>query len=104
MCGRKKEEVVVSWKQLHSEEIRNFYASPTIIRVFKPRYMRRVGHVARMGEMVNAYNISVRKPKGKRQLGRHRHGCNGSGQGPVAGSCEHGNEPSGSMKGGEFLD
>jgi hypothetical protein len=27
-----------------------------------------------------------------------------SGQGPVAGSCEHGNEPSGSIKGGKFLD
>jgi hypothetical protein len=27
-----------------------------------------------------------------------------SGQGPVAGSCEHGNEPLGSTKGGEFLD
>jgi hypothetical protein len=25
-------------------------------------------------------------------------------QGPVAGSYEHGNEPSGSIKGGEFLD
>jgi hypothetical protein len=24
--------------------------------------------------------------------------------GPVAGSCEHGNEPSGSIKGGAFLD
>jgi hypothetical protein len=23
---------------------------------------------------------------------------------PVVGSCEHGNEPSGSIKGGEFLD
>jgi hypothetical protein len=28
----------------------------------------------------------------------------GSGQGQVAGSCEHGNEPSGSIKYGEFLD
>jgi hypothetical protein len=28
----------------------------------------------------------------------------GSGKGPVAGSCEHGNELSDSMKGGEFLD
>jgi hypothetical protein len=26
------------------------------------------------------------------------------GKGPVAGSCEHGNEPSSSIKGGEFLD
>jgi hypothetical protein len=25
-------------------------------------------------------------------------------EGPVAGSCEHGNELSGSLKGGEFLD
>jgi len=24
--------------------------------------------------------------------------------GPMAGCCEHGNEPSGSIKGGEFLD
>jgi hypothetical protein len=28
----------------------------------------------------------------------------GSGQGPMAGTCEHGNETSGSIKGGEFLD
>jgi hypothetical protein len=28
----------------------------------------------------------------------------GSGWGPMAGSCEHGNERSGSIKGGEFLD
>ena len=28
----------------------------------------------------------------------------GPGQGQVADACEYGNEPSGSMKGGEFLD
>jgi hypothetical protein len=28
----------------------------------------------------------------------------GSEEGPVAGSCEHGNETSGSINGGEFLD
>jgi hypothetical protein len=28
----------------------------------------------------------------------------GSGKGPVTGSFEHGNEPSMSIKGGEFLD
>jgi hypothetical protein len=31
-----------------------------------------VGHVARMGDMRNAYNILVGKPEGKRQLGRPR--------------------------------
>jgi hypothetical protein len=29
--------------------------------------------------------------------------ASGSGHGSVSGSCEHGNEPSGSIKGGEFL-
>jgi len=28
----------------------------------------------------------------------------GSGQGPVAGSCEHGKQPSGFIKGGEFIE
>jgi len=28
----------------------------------------------------------------------------GSGYGPMAGTCEHGNESSGSTKGGEFPD
>jgi hypothetical protein len=28
----------------------------------------------------------------------------GSEYGPVAGSCEQGNEPSGSIKGGDFFD
>jgi len=31
------------------------------------------GHVERMGEMRNAYNIFVEKSEGKRLLGRHRH-------------------------------
>jgi hypothetical protein len=37
-------------------------------------------------------------------VGRCELDASGSGQGPVAGCCEHGNEPSGSIKGGEFLD
>jgi hypothetical protein len=35
--------------------------------------MRWIGHVAHMGEMKNAYSISVRKLEGKRPLGRHTH-------------------------------
>jgi hypothetical protein len=31
-------------------------------------------------------------------------GFTASGYGPVTGCCEHGNEPSGSIEGGEFLD
>jgi hypothetical protein len=37
-------------------------------------------------------------------VGRCGLDASASGQGPVTGCCEHGNEPSGSIKGGEFLD
>jgi hypothetical protein len=35
-------------------------------------------------------------------VGRCRLDSSGLGQRPMAGSCEHDNEPSGSIKGGEF--
>jgi len=64
---------------------------------------------------INAYKILFGKPKGKRPHGRPTHrwrnmvGGSGldasdSGQGPVAGSYEHSNEPFDSVKGGEYLD
>jgi len=37
------------------------------------------------------------------RMGRYGLIAPGSGEGPVADSCEHGNEPSGFIKGGEFL-
>jgi hypothetical protein len=72
--------------------------------------------VARMGGERNVYKVLVGKPEGKRPLGRRRcrwedgirmdlreiglGGCGldstGSGQRPVAGCCECGDEPSGS--------
>jgi hypothetical protein len=52
--------------------IHNFHSSPNIIRVIKSRRMRGAGHAARMGERRNAYRILVRKPEGKRPLGRPR--------------------------------
>jgi hypothetical protein len=76
-----------------------------------------------MGERRGAYRVLVGKPEGRRPLGRPRRrwedniktdlrevgwGCGldwaGSGKGQVAGACECGNEPSGSIKHGEFLD
>jgi hypothetical protein len=72
-----------------------------------------------MGEIRNTYKILVGHPKERRLLERPRRrwefnikmdlkevglDSSGSVQGPVAGFCEHDNEPSGSMKGGGFLD
>ena len=82
------------------------------------------GPVALMGERKDLYRFLVEKPEGKRPLGRPRHrwednikmdlqevGCGGMdwielAQDGVqfAGTCECGNEPSGSIKCGEFLD
>jgi hypothetical protein len=43
-----------------------------IIRIIESRRMRWAGHVARMGEKVNAYRLLVGKPEGKKPLGRPR--------------------------------
>jgi len=77
-----------------------------------------------MGERRGVYRVLVGKPEGKRLLGILRRrwednikmdfqevGCvgygldrAGSGSEQVAGTCECGNEPSGSIQCGEFLD
>jgi hypothetical protein len=47
--GPTSDEVTGGWRKLYSEELNNFYSSPSIIRMTKSRRMRRAGHVARMG-------------------------------------------------------
>jgi hypothetical protein len=48
------------------------YSSPNSVGVNKSRIMRGAGHVTRMGERRDVYRILVRKPEGKRPLGRPR--------------------------------
>jgi hypothetical protein len=68
----KRDEIIGGWRKLHNEELHNLYWSPSIIRMIKSRRMRWAGHVAWIGEKRNAYRILVRKPEGKRPLGRPR--------------------------------
>jgi hypothetical protein len=70
--GRKRDDVTGEWRKLHIEELRDLYSSPSIIRIIKARRMRLTGHVARLGEKSKAYRLLVRKPEGKRPLGRPR--------------------------------
>jgi hypothetical protein len=70
--GPKRDEVTGDWRKLHNEELHSLYSSPSRIRMIKSTRMRWAGHVARMGEMRNAYRILVGKPEGKRPLGRPR--------------------------------
>jgi hypothetical protein len=60
------------WRKLHNEELHNLYSSPDIIGQIKSRRMRWAGQVARMGEERKVYKVLVRKPEGKRPLGRPR--------------------------------
>jgi hypothetical protein len=114
--GPKRDEVTEEWRKLHNEELHNLYSSPDIIRQVRSRRMRWAGHVARMGEERNVCKVLVGKPEGRRPLGRPRRrwedgirmdvreiglgggglDSTGSGQGPVAGCCECGDEASGS--------
>jgi len=70
--GPKMDEVTGEWRKLHTEELRDLYSLPYIIRVVKSRRMRWVGHVAHMGERRGAHRVLVGKPEGKRPLGRPR--------------------------------
>jgi len=70
--GPKRDDVMGEWRKLHNKELNDLYSSPNIVRVIKSRRMRWVGHAAHMGERKGIYRVFVRKPKGKRSLGRPR--------------------------------
>jgi hypothetical protein len=70
--GPKRNEVTGGWRKRHNEELQDLYCSPSIVRVIKARRMRWAGQVARMWDVRGAYNILVRRPEGRRPLGRPR--------------------------------
>jgi hypothetical protein len=47
--GPERNDMMGGWRELHFEELHNFYSSPNIIRVIKSRRMGWAEHVARMG-------------------------------------------------------
>jgi len=121
--GPRRDEVTGECRRLHNEELNDLYSSPNIVRVIKSKRKRWAGHVARMGEERVVYRALVGKPKGRRPLGRPRRrwadnirldlqevGCvymdwiGLAQERQVADACECGNEPSGSVKCGDFLD
>jgi len=71
--GPRRDEVTGEWRRLHNEELNDLYSSPSIVREIKSRGMRWAGHVARMGGERGMYRVLVKKPEGKRPLGRPRH-------------------------------
>jgi len=70
--GPKRDEVTGEWRKLHNEELSDLHSLPNIVRVVKSRRMRWAGHVAHKGQGRRVYRVLVRKPEGKRPLGRPR--------------------------------
>jgi len=121
--GPKRDEVTREWRKLHNEELKGLYSSPNIVRVIKSRRKGWAGHVARMGrgEAYTGFwwgNLKIRDRLGDQ-------GLDGSiilrwifrkwyvvvwtgfsllSTGRGGGHLECVNEPSGSIKFGEFLD
>jgi len=71
--GARSDEVTGERRRLHNEEVNDLYSSPNIVRVIKSRRMRWTGYVACVGEERGVYRVLVRKPEGKRPLGRPKH-------------------------------
>ena len=67
-----RDEVTGQWRKLHNDVLNDLYCSPNIVRVIKSRRMRWEWHAARVGERKDVYRVLVRKPEGKRLLGRPR--------------------------------
>jgi len=57
LFGSKRDEVTGEWRKLHNEELNDLYLSLNIVRVIKPRRIRWVGHVARMGKRRGVYRV-----------------------------------------------
>ena len=69
--GPKRDEVTGERRKLHNEELSDLYALPNIVRVVKSKRLRWAGHVVLMGGR-GVHRVLVRKPEGKRPLGRPR--------------------------------
>jgi hypothetical protein len=69
---RPKREEDGSRRKLHSDELHRLYYSPNTVSLITSRRIRWAGHVARTGEMWGVCKILVRRPEGRRPLGRSR--------------------------------
>jgi hypothetical protein len=69
-AGKREEDG--SWRKLHNDELHILYSSPNIVRMIKSKRMTGAGHMASVGEGRGVYRVLVRRPGGKRPLGRPR--------------------------------
>jgi hypothetical protein len=65
----KKDELTREWRKLHNEELNDLYSSP--VQYWSEKNEMRWASSA-YGKRRDAYRVLVRKPEGKRPLGRPR--------------------------------
>jgi hypothetical protein len=101
--GPKRDEVTGGWRNLHNEEFYNFYSSPSIIRMNTSRTITWAGHVAQIGGKEESIYIIGGKARRKETTRKPR--CRWGWTvliwlrtGTGLSSCEHTNEPFGSIK------
>jgi hypothetical protein len=118
-----KGNVTGGWRELQMKKFHSLYSSPNIIRMMKSSRVRWPAHISRMGETISVYKILVGRPEWKWLLRRSRRTWEDNikmyfkevrwedltliyvlGQGLISCSCGHGNEASGFIKGGAFLN
>jgi hypothetical protein len=68
-----REDVIGEWRRLHHEELHNLFSSSNTVTMIRLRRTRWAGHIARMGELRDAYRVLVGKPVRKRPLRRQWH-------------------------------
>jgi hypothetical protein len=56
-----RDEVAGGWRNLHNEELRDLYSSPSLIRMI--RWIRLAEYVARMRKNGNAYRFLMESQK-----------------------------------------
>jgi hypothetical protein len=98
-----------SWRKLNNDELHDLYSSPNIARVIKSRRMRWAGHVGGPKARDHWEDLGIGGKIILRWTYGDRDRCGeldsaGSGYGPVAGFCEHGDEPSGSIRKQDIFD
>jgi hypothetical protein len=92
-------EVMGDYERLRNKELCALYTSPNIIWVIKSRTMRdNLEDLCRDGRIILKWIFT------RNGMGRHGLDCTGSGHRLVVGACDCSNEPSGSIKCGEFFD
>jgi hypothetical protein len=72
ILGTKRDEIIGRWRELHNGELHNLYSLPAIIIIIKLRRIRWTAYVECMGVKMNEHSVSMRKPEGRRPLGRPR--------------------------------